>query len=76
VLARYEQLTAEIERDLTPDPATPQFCNYATLQRGLSFERHVIAWCDWLLGALTSADQSAPEDGTSSVAQARRSTPP
>lgn len=63
MLARYEQLAAEIERDLTPDPATPLFCNYATLQRGLSFERHVISWCDWLLGALSGAGPGTPQDG-------------
>jgi len=35
-----------------PEPATPEFFDYATLRRGLSFERHAIAWCDWLLDAL------------------------
>jgi hypothetical protein len=51
-LARYEQLATEIKHgDL--DPADPLFCDRATLRRGLSFERHVIGWCDWLIDALT-----------------------
>lgn len=53
MLARYEQLATETERSGPLDPATPLFCDRATLRRGLSFERHVIAWCDWLLDALT-----------------------
>ncbi|HEX4656814.1 MAG TPA: PadR family transcriptional regulator [Streptosporangiaceae bacterium] len=52
MLTRYEQLATETERGRL-DPADPLFCDRATLRRGLSFERHVIAWCDWLLDALT-----------------------
>jgi hypothetical protein len=52
-LARYEAIAAEIERDGPLDPATPRFFDYATLRRGLSFERHAIDWCDWLLAALS-----------------------
>ncbi|MBO0825343.1 MAG: hypothetical protein J2P27_16060, partial [Actinobacteria bacterium] len=52
MLSRYEQIAAEMEQDGPLDPATPRFFNYATLRRGLSFERHAIAWCDWLLEAL------------------------
>lgn len=32
------------------DPGTPEFSSYATLRRGISYERHALAWCDWLLG--------------------------
>jgi DNA-binding PadR family transcriptional regulator len=52
MLSRYERIAAEIEHDGPLEPATPRFFDYATLRRGLSFERHAIAWCDWLLGAL------------------------
>ena len=52
MLSRYEEIAAEIEDAGPLDPATPRFFDYATLRRGLSFERHAIAWCDWLLGAL------------------------
>lgn len=30
------------------DPRTPAFGSYATLQAGISHERHLIAWCTWL----------------------------
>jgi DNA-binding PadR family transcriptional regulator len=52
MLARYERIASEIEQGGPPEPATPEFFDYATLRRGLSFERHAIAWCDWLLDAL------------------------
>jgi DNA-binding PadR family transcriptional regulator len=54
-LARYEQHDAQFRRDhaaAIADPSTPQFCGYATLQCGLSYERHRIGWCDWLLARL------------------------
>ena len=57
-LARYEQIAEEMERAGTVDPGTPRFYEYATLRRGLSFERHVIAWCDWLLDTLSDATAS------------------
>jgi len=53
MLSRYERIAAEIERGGPLDPATPRFFDYATLRRGLSFERHAIAWCDWLLDTLS-----------------------
>jgi DNA-binding PadR family transcriptional regulator len=52
MLARYESLAAENERGDPADLAPPAFFDYATLRRGLSFERHVLAWCDWLVAAL------------------------
>jgi DNA-binding PadR family transcriptional regulator len=52
MLSRYQQIATEIEQAGALDPATPRFFDYATLRRGLSFERHAIAWCDWLLDAL------------------------
>jgi DNA-binding PadR family transcriptional regulator len=54
-LAHYEELDLEFGRTARraiTDPATREFSAYATLRRGLSFERHAIAWCDWLLDAL------------------------
>lgn len=48
-LVHYEQIAAELERQNPIDPTTPLFCTYATLRRGLSFERHAVDWCDWLL---------------------------
>jgi len=61
-LARHEaQLThyEQLERDMRgeygaslSDPTTPQFSSYATLRRGLSFERHARDWCAWLADEL------------------------
>jgi DNA-binding PadR family transcriptional regulator len=57
-LARYEQIEKEFVdgdaavRAAVDDPATPQFAGFATLQCGLSYERHRIRWCTWLLGRL------------------------
>jgi DNA-binding PadR family transcriptional regulator len=56
LLARYQEMEHTMQRDhgtQLADPTTPEFCSYATLRRGLSFEAHAIAWCDWLLAALT-----------------------
>jgi DNA-binding PadR family transcriptional regulator len=56
-LLHYEQMEHSMRRDhgrSLADPTTPEFSSYATLRRGLSFETHAIAWCDWLLDALTS----------------------
>lgn len=54
-LQRYEEFDAEFRRDdaaALTDPRTPQFAAYATLRCGLSYERHRIGWCDWLLARL------------------------
>jgi DNA-binding PadR family transcriptional regulator len=57
-LATYELIEVEFERDSAAeiaDPSTREFSAYATLRRGSSFERHAIAWCDWLLDTLDAA---------------------
>lgn len=66
MLAHYEELATETESGHL-DPADPLFSNRATLRRGLSFERHVVAWCDWLLDALTPQARPPGQQG-----QARR----
>lgn len=52
MLARYENLAAKNEHTDPADLPAPLFFDYATLRRGLSFERHVLAWCDWLIATL------------------------
>jgi DNA-binding PadR family transcriptional regulator len=59
MLARYENLAAEVEQADLADMDAPLFFDYATLRRGLSFERHVIAWCDWLAAALDRRTEPA-----------------
>lgn len=54
-LARYEEIEESIRAhtDVAAlDPCDPAFGNYATLRAGLSYERHALGWCDWLLEAL------------------------
>ncbi len=60
MLSRYEKLAAEIERTDLADLAAPLFFDYATLRRGLSFERHVIGWCDWVAAVLDRRAEPAP----------------
>ena len=55
VLNEYEQRERESERHHAAalrNPERPEFASYATLRRGISFERHAIAWCEWLVSAL------------------------
>src|SRR5690242_6577403 len=56
-LARYERIEAEM-RDrgdpLAEGPRSPRFAAYATLRRGIEYERGYVAWCRWLLELLAS----------------------
>lgn len=38
------------------DPTDPVFTNYATLRRGIGFERGRLAWCRWLIRRLNTAN--------------------
>jgi DNA-binding PadR family transcriptional regulator len=54
-LAHYEQLERDMRDEFgttLSDPTTSQFSSYATLRRGLSFERHARDWCAWLADQL------------------------
>jgi DNA-binding PadR family transcriptional regulator len=56
-LANFEAIEAQFvaaPAGLPTDPTDPDFSSYATLRRGLSFERHAIGWCDWLLATITT----------------------
>ena len=37
------------------DPTTPAFWRLATISNGLSYEEHLVRWCDQLLASLTAA---------------------
>lgn len=65
-LAAYETLRAATEQEsgtALHDPSTPEFASYATLRCGLSYERHAVSWCDWLIGELTAAGRSGEDAG-------------
>jgi DNA-binding PadR family transcriptional regulator len=60
-LEAYGLLEQEMLRDGPPESNSPTFAAYAALRAGLSYERHRIAWCDWLLAALADdAPSGAP----------------
>jgi DNA-binding PadR family transcriptional regulator len=42
--------------DRIPPVTDPDFGNYATLQCGISYERHRIAWLEWMVGVLSAED--------------------
>jgi DNA-binding PadR family transcriptional regulator len=58
-LATYEAMLAEMEGD--PDVRnqrvrTPAFTSYATLRRGIQYERGYAEWCRWMAETLDAAD--------------------
>jgi DNA-binding PadR family transcriptional regulator len=55
-LARYDEFRQAAE--LSPqvgNPRTPEFAGYATLRRGIGYERELAEWCAWLAGELERA---------------------
>jgi DNA-binding PadR family transcriptional regulator len=64
-LARYEEFRREMEQTCVPfiyQPDAPEFSTYATLRRGLAYERELAEWCTWLADALVAP----PPPGTAS----------
>ncbi len=54
-LERYEEIEGWMKREWAEDlgrPGSPRFASYATLRRGLGYEREYAAWCRWLADAL------------------------
>jgi hypothetical protein len=51
-LEAYGLMEQEMLQDGPPESNSPAFAAYAALRAGLSYERHRIAWCDWVLAAL------------------------
>jgi DNA-binding PadR family transcriptional regulator len=45
------------------DTNEPAFTAYATLRRGVGFERGRLAWCRWLIGRLEDATSKPPVTG-------------
>ena len=58
-LARYEEYRRDAERSpYVSDPQTPEFATYATLRRGIGYERELAEWCAWLAAELEHARDS------------------
>jgi DNA-binding PadR family transcriptional regulator len=73
-LAEYETQWAAVEsrhHQGPPPPDHPDFGNYAALWYGLSFERHRIAWCRWMVSQL-----DPPPAATSPPPSSQTGTPP
>lgn len=54
-LARYEGFRTQLEREYGPALGrldSPSFATYATLRRGLGYEREYAAWCGWVADQL------------------------
>ena len=55
-LAEYEQILAEIEQKRGSETEwrvdTPLFGDYATLRRGVAYEREYAQWCHWMVEQL------------------------
>lgn len=65
LLERFEELRAEHEAEWAAqirDPGSEQFGSYAALRAGLSFQRHVESWFDWLIGVLEGAESDPARD--------------
>ena len=50
------------DRGVADDATTADFADYATLRRGIGFERGRIAWLRWLMRRL-DADGSSDDEG-------------
>lgn len=62
-LATYtSRRRAADQRGIPDDAATAEFADYATLRRGIGFERGRIAWLRWLIGRLEE-ERPANEPG-------------
>src|SRR5262249_6308845 len=65
-LAEYEQMRAELERDSAMEIAridSPLFASYATLRRGIEYERGYAAWCREMAEAFERAQAPNSELG-------------
>jgi DNA-binding PadR family transcriptional regulator len=66
-LRGYLEITERLEArfgDRLTDPTFPESANYATLQCGISYERHRVSWLDWVAAYLHSTNTSNPGAST------------
>ena len=67
-LAHYEELRAWMEDEHETevrDPDSPWFASYATLRRGIGYEKEYAEWCRWMAGSVRR--RGLPEKGAKSV---------
>jgi len=61
-IAHYEELRAWMEGEYgkeVRDPGSPWFASYATLRRGIGYEKEYAEWCLWMADSL--GRRAAPE---------------
>ncbi len=64
-LARYEEMRAWMEREWGEDVTrvgSPRFAGYATLRRGIIYERGYEEWCRWVADQLEKGASSKGEE--------------
>jgi DNA-binding PadR family transcriptional regulator len=60
-LAHYEELRAWMEGEWREDLTStnsPEFASYATLRRGISYEREYAEWCRWMADSIERREPS------------------
>lgn len=63
-LATYEAIREQMESQWPEEQRridSPKFAAYATLMRGIEYERGYVAWCRWLISALEQQPTDGPE---------------
>jgi DNA-binding PadR family transcriptional regulator len=63
-LALFEQIQASIEqeREGGPRPDEPLFGDYATVRRGVAYEREYMTWCRWVIQQLEQTLTNQSQD--------------
>jgi DNA-binding PadR family transcriptional regulator len=59
-LAQYRKILRRLrttQRASLDDPTSPLWASYATLRRGISFEREQAEWCAWVATQLTAPER-------------------
>ena len=67
-LAHYEELRTWMEDEHETevrDPDSPWFASYATLRRGIGYEKEYAEWCRWMADSVRG--RGLPEKGAKSV---------
>lgn len=67
-LARYEAIRESMERRSADELMrlhSPRFASYATLLRGIEYERGYLAWCRWLIEAIETNVSGGCTENTS-----------
>jgi DNA-binding PadR family transcriptional regulator len=70
-LAQYREIEDRMVRSTDgamPPVDTPEFAAYATLQRGIGYEREYAAWCGWVADQLEAAAAQWAEGASGAAA--------